>query len=106
MSLEVELFHFLAVVHGFGVDFGISEDYTLPNGFVRLLKSYVEELVVFNSPESFFNLYFLAELAVNERFGLSFNQYLEVLALHVNDELLCCGAFGQFNLHFNVLNAL
>ena len=66
LCLLIKLINSLTVVYLLCVDLIIAKNHTLPNRFVSLFKVDVEELVVFNIPESVICLHFLAKLTLNK----------------------------------------
>ena len=64
LSLQIELFYSLTVVHGFGIDLFIAHDDTLPNGFIGFLEGQYQRLAVLHWPERVFHLHFLTKVTV------------------------------------------
>lgn len=106
LGFKVELFHLLAVVDGLGVDLGVTEKDTLPDGLVRFLECDIEILIILNGPHGFFHLHLLTQLSLQQRLSLPFDLHFEVLWFDLDNQLLCSCALGQLNLHIDVLNAL
>lgn len=64
LCFEIEFFDTLAVIDGFRVNLRVAQHYTLPDGLVSLLKSQVQELLVFNCPEGLFSLDLLTKFTL------------------------------------------
>ena len=106
LGLQVELFHALTVVHRLWVNLRVTENHTLPNGFIRLLESQIQELLVFYRPQCLFSFDLLTKLAFKQGLLTAFDLDLKVLRLVVDNQLLGSRTLWQLDLNIDVFDAL
>jgi hypothetical protein len=81
LRLQIKLLYPLRVVNLLRIYFLISNNDSLPDGFVGLLESDCDVFLVFDAPETVVDFYFFLEVTVNKWLLGAFNLDKEMLGL-------------------------
>jgi len=95
----------LGIVDGLGIDLLVPDDHALPDCFISLLETQVEEFPVFNRPEAIVYFDFFTELPFKE-WSLAFESHAQMLLLNLDVKLVCLCSFRNGDLDLYIEDSL